>query len=264
MEFWPYYLALGAFVGFLAGLLGIGGGLTMVPVLTILFTAQNFPASHVLHLALGTAMASIFFTSLSSVRAHHSHNAVEWGIVKSITPGVVAGTLLGTFLARGIPSKSLAVVFAIFAYYAAVTMFIDIKPKPSRGLPGTAGMWLVGGAIGGVSSLLAAGGAFLSVPFMVMCNVRVHKAIGTSAAIGFPIAAAGAIGYITAGLTVSALPQHTLGFVYLPALIGLVIASMTLAPFGARLAHRLPVPNLKKVFAALLFILATKMLTTLL
>lgn len=261
--FWLLYLATGVFAGFLAGLLGVGGGLVIVPVLVFIFTAQHFPAGQVMHLALGTSLASIMFTSISSLRAHHAHAAVNWRVVRGITPGIVAGTLAGTVLAAQLSTFFLKVFFVVFLYYVAVQMVLDIKPKPSRELPGAAGMFGAGSVIGGVSSLVGIGGGTLSVPFMTWCNVKLHQAIGTSAAIGFPIAAAGTVGYIVNGWELEALPTYSLGFVYLPALVGLVAASVLTAPFGARLAHRLPVGKLKKFFALLLFALGTRMLFSL-
>jgi len=264
VEFWLLYLATGVFAGFLAGLLGVGGGLVIVPVLALIFAAQQFPAGLVMHLALGTSLASIMFTSLSSLRAHHVHGAVNWQVVRGITPGIIAGTLAGTVVAAQLSSAFLKVFFVIFLYYVATQMLLNIKPKPSRDLPGAMGLFGAGGIIGAVSSLVGIGGGTLSVPFMTWCNVKLHQAIGTSAAIGFPIAAAGAAGYIANGWALGTLPAHSLGFVYLPALAGLVVASVLTAPFGARLAHRLPVARLKRFFALLLYVLGTRMLLSLL
>lgn len=263
MEFWLLYLLTGVFAGFMAGLLGVGGGLVIVPVLTFIFTAQQFPASHILHIALGTSLASILFTSISSLRAHHAHGAVNWQVVRGISAGIVVGTLLGTVLAAQLSSNFLKGFFVFFVYYVATQMLLNIKPKPSRQLPGWAGMFGAGSVIGSVSSLVGIGGGTLSVPFMTWCNIKMHQAIGTSAAIGFPIALAGAIGYIVNGLGTGGLPDYSLGFVYLPALAGLVLASVMTAPLGARAAHRLPVAQLKKIFAALLYVLGTRMLISL-
>jgi len=263
MEFWLLYLATGLFAGFLAGLLGVGGGLVIVPALVFIFAAQSFPAEHLMHIALGTSLASIMFTSVSSLRAHHAHGAVEWRVVRGISPGIVAGTLLGTLLAAQLSTFFLKAFFIVFLYYVAAQMLLNIKPKPSRQLPGAVGLFAAGGVIGGVSSLVGIGGGTLSVPFMTWCNLKMHQAIGTSAAIGFPIAAAGAVGFLLNGLAASGLPQYSWGFIYLPALAGLVFASVLTAPFGARLAHRLPVAKLKKIFAALLLVLGTRMLISL-
>jgi uncharacterized membrane protein YfcA len=254
------YLGLGIFGGFVAGLFGVGGGLTIVPLLFMLFTVQNFPLEHTMHLALGTSMATIVFTSISSMRAHHSHGAVRWDIVKTFAPGLIAGTLGGSFIATWVPTRPLAMMFTAIVYYASIQMMLDFKPKPHRALPGSAGMFAASGTIGVVSSLVAAGGGFLSIPFMVFCNVAIHQAVGTSAALGFPIAVAGTIGYIVSGLPVAGLSEYSLGYVYLPAFFGVVAMSMLIAPLGAKTAHRLPVKQLKRAFGGFLALLATKML----
>jgi uncharacterized protein len=260
MEYWLLYLAVGVFAGFLAGLLGVGGGLVIVPALALIFAAEHFPAAHIMHLALGTSLASILFTSVSSLRAHHAHGAVNWAVVRGISPGIVAGTLLGTLVAAQLSTFFLKTFFIVFVYYVAAQMLLNIKPQPSRQLPGMGGLFAAGGVIGGVSSLVGIGGGTLSVPFMTWCNVKLHQAIGTSAAIGFPIAAAGALGFLLNGLMAQDLPPHSWGFVYLPALAGLVAASVVTAPLGAKMAHRLPVAMLKKIFAALLIVFGTRML----
>jgi len=263
MEWWPGYLLLGAFIGFFAGLLGLGGGMIMVPLLVFLFDAQHFAARYILHMALGTAMATIVFTSISSSHAHHRHGAVNWQIVRDISPGILVGTLLGSLLSGWVSIKVLAVFFTAFVYYAATQMILGLKPKATRQLPGRSGMFVAGGIIGGVSSLVAAGGAVLSIPFMTRHNVKLHQAIGTSSAIGFPIAVGGTLGYIAAGMA-APMPPYSLGFVYLPALAGVAIASILTAPLGAKMAHRLPIPILRRIFAVILYILASKMLISLL
>src|SRR5574343_519934 len=261
---WLAYLGLGAFAGFFAGLLGIGGGSLMVPVLVMMFAAQGFPSSEVMHLALGTSMATIFFTSISSVRTHHAHGAVLWSIVARITPGIIAGTLIGTHVASLVPTKTLALIFTLFICYVSVQLIINFKPKEHRELPGAFGTGLVGAGIGFISCLVAIGGGVLSVPFMTWCNVKMQNSIGTSAAIGFPIALGGALGYIWNGWGVSGLPAASLGFVYLPAMVGVAAISVLTAPVGARLTHQLPVKTLRRVFAAILLALAGKMLSGLL
>ncbi len=258
------YLGLGAFAGVLAGLLGVGGGIVIVPVLTFLFTSQGLPAPYIAHLALGTSLATIIFTSISSLRAHHARGAVDWQVVRRISAGIVIGTLAGSWVAAQLSTRSLKVFFVIFIYYVATQMILNIRPKPSRQLPGAGVMLGVGGVIGWVSSLVGIGGGSLSVPFMVWCNMSMHNSIGTSAAIGLPIALAGAAGYAANGLAAGALPPWSLGFVYLPALAGISLASVVTAPLGARLAHNLPVAKLKKSFALLLIVMGTKLLTSLL
>lgn len=261
MEWWPAYLLLGTIVGFFAGLLGIGGGLIMVPVLTFIFSAQHFPADRILHLALGTSMAAIIFTSASSLRAHHAHGAVNWRVVKTITPGIIVGTLAGATLVSTLSSRILGIIFVVFIYYAATQMLLKITPKPSRKLPGKVGMFGAGSMIGAVSSFVAIGGGLLTVPFLSTCNVRLQHAIGTAAAVGFPIAVTGAIGYIANGIAqLQPLPEYSLGYVYLPALGWVVLASTLTAPLGAKTTHIMKTATLRTIFVVLLYLLGTKML----
>src|SRR5690554_944511 len=259
---WLAYLALGATAGFLAGLLGIGGGGVMVPILTAIFVAQGVPAAYVVHLALGTAMAVMAVTAISSLRAHHRLGSVRWDIFRAITPGILIGAFAATFFAATVASRPLALFFAGFMALMAVQMMMDVKPKPTRNLPGKIGVSAVGLGIGGISALVAIGGAALSVPFMVRCNVRLQHAIGTSAAIGWPVAVAGAGGYLVNGLNMPGMPAYSIGFIYLPALVTIAVAGVIAAPFGVKLAHRMPVKRLKKVFAVFFMLLSLKMVHT--
>lgn len=259
-EWWWAYLALGAFVGFFAGLLGIGGGAAMVPVLAFVYAAKGFDPAQVVHLALGTSMATILFTSVSSVRAHHSHGAVDWAIVKRMAPGIVIGTFGGALLASVLDVRLLTVVFTLLIYYISAQMLFGKKPEAGAAPMTKAGLNLSSAIIGVISSLTATGGAALVVAYLVKRGIAIHRAIGSAAAIGWPLAAAGTAGFLVTGFTQPGLPQYSLGFIYLPALAGIVVASMSLAPLGARLAHRTPGALLKKIFAAVLFTLATKML----
>ncbi|HWQ38979.1 MAG TPA: sulfite exporter TauE/SafE family protein [Burkholderiales bacterium] len=263
MEWWVAYLMMGVVVGFFAGMLGIGGGVLLVPLMVFLFAAQDFAPDRVLHLALGTSLTSIVFTSLASLRAHHRHGAVRWDIVRRAAPGLVIGTLVGTFVAEALRSRYLAVIFVAFVYYSAAQVFLDIRPEPSRQLPGPVGMWIAAVLVGVMSSLVGAGGGVISIPLMTLCNVPMRNAVGTSAALGLPIAAAGAAGYIFHGLDLDLLPPWSMGYVYLPALVGIVLGTFVTVPLGARAAHRMPVPLLKKIFAVVLFLLASRMLWSL-
>lgn len=254
------YSGVGAIAGVLAGLLGIGGGLVIVPMLVFCFTWQGFPHQLIMHLALGTSMASIIFTATSSFWAHHKRGAVYWVVVRRIVLGIFLGTFLGSCFAARMSTNFLKAFFVIFLYYVAIQMLMNRRPKPSRQLPGKLGMFGVGNVIGAVSSLVGIGGGTLSVPFMIWSNITMHNAIGTSAAIGFPIAIAGTLGYIYNGLKIPNLPDYTLGYVYLPALGGIICASVLTAPLGVRLAHRLPVPKLKRIFAILLLLVGSRML----
>jgi len=253
-------LVLGAVVGFAAGLLGIGGGMLMVPFLTLLFTAQKFAPQHIVHMAIATSLATIMFTSISSVRAHHKRGAVLWPVALRLAPGILVGSLAGAQVASALPTRTLALVFALFVGFSATQMLLDRKPKPSRQLPGTAGMFGAGGAIGVASAIVGAGGGFLSVPFMTWCNVRIHNAVATSAALGFPIAAAGTAGYVIAGWHLTGITPGAVGYIHVPALLTLAAASVLTAPLGARVAHALDTRRLKRVFALLLYLLAGYML----
>jgi len=249
-------LLMGACAGFLAGLLGIGGGMVMVPFVTIILSAKNFPPEHIVKVAVATSLATICFTSLSSVRAHHRRGAVLWPIVRVLAPGILVGASVGAQVAAALPTKILGMAFSLFVAFSATQMLLDRKPKPSRTLPGRAATFGMGTVIGGVSSLVGAGGAFISVPFMTWCNVKIHDAVGTSAALGFPIAVAGTLGYVWAGRGLPEMPPGSLGYLYLPGLLVISVASMLSAPWGARVAHSMDIRPLKKVFAAVLYMLA--------
>lgn len=265
MEWWLIYLLTGAIVGFFAGLLGIGGGLIIVPVLINLFSAQDFPADRIVHLALGTTMATIIFTSAASLRTHHLHGAVNWPIVRHITPGIFLGTFGGAALVSSMTGQLLSIIFVVFIFYAATQMLLQFRPNPLFQLPGKIGLLLAGSVIGALSSLVAIGGGLLSVPFLTLCNVKLQHAIGTAAAIGFPIALAGTMGYIATGWAQKEmLPEHSLGYVYLPALVWLVSASMLTAPLGAKLTHSTKTIILRTIFVVLLYGLAIRMLFSLL
>ena len=258
------YCLVGGVAGILAGLLGIGGGLVIVPMLVYVFELNAFPKELIMHLALATSMASIMFTSVSSFMAHHRRGAVRWDVVRKIVIGILTGTFLGSCFASSLSSNFLKIFFVIFLYFVVVQLLLNKKPKGGRDLPGMAGMFAVGNIIGAVSSFVGIGGGTLSVPFMLWCNIKVHNAIGTSAAIGLPIAVAGTLGYIVGGWNVAGLPAYSVGYVSLPALVGIAAASVLTAPLGVKLAHSLPVDKLKRIFALLLFVVATKMLVSVL
>lgn len=253
-------LMLGCISGFLAGLLGVGGGMMLVPFMTLLLSFKQMPPPHVIKMAVATSLATICFTSISSVRAHQRRGAVRWDIVKLLAPGIILGSLIGAQIAKALPSRALALFFAAFVSYSATQMFRNRKPRPTRQLPDGIGMFGTGGVIGSLSTLVGAGGAFVSVPFMVACNVSIHQAVATSAAIGVPIALAGTVGYVVAGWSLHDMPPGTLGYLYLPGLLTIAAASVVTAPIGARLAYRLDMAQLKRVFACLLYGLAIYML----
>jgi uncharacterized membrane protein YfcA len=214
----------------------------------------------VMLLALGTSMAAILFTSLASLRAHHGHGAVNWHVVRNITPGILLGTAMGASLAAYIPTRGLAIFFTLFVYAVAAQILLDIRPHAARQLPGAVGMTLTGMLTGCLSSLVSIGGGSIIVPFLAWCNVSLRNAIGTSAAIGFSVAVGGTVGYVVTGMRISSLPAHSLGFVYLPALIWIALASVVTAPLGAKTTHHMKIGLLRKLFALLLLVLATKLL----
>ena len=254
------FLLLGTFTGFAAGLLGIGGGMLMVPFITMLLTARDFPRELIVHMAIATSLSTIMFTSLSSVRAHHKRGAELWPVVKVLAPGILIGSWIGPWIGTKLNSFGLALFFAIFVGFSATQMLMDKKPSASRELPQAPGMFGAGTIIGVLSGLVGEGGGFISVPFMTWCNVKIHNAVATSAALGFPIALAGTLSNIYFGMNEPGLPPGSLGFIYLPALLVISLASVFTAPYGAKTAHALPVKSLKKVFAIVLYVLAAYML----
>jgi len=256
-------LALGVVSGFLAGLLGVGGGMMLVPFLTLILGNRDVEPGLAVKMAIATSMATILFTSLSSVRAHHGRGAVRWDLVRGLAPGIVVGGLAaGAGLFSLINGQGLALFFSLFVGFSALQMLRDRRPAPGRQMPGPAGQAAVGGVIGLLSGLVGAGGAFMSVPFMTWCNVPIRQAVGTSAALGFPIALANVVGYVIGGWRLPSILPGAFGWLYLPALAIIALASVTMAPLGAWVAHRSDTTHLKRFFALLLFGLAGWMFYT--
>lgn len=265
MEIIILYLLLGAFVGVIAGLFGVGGGLIMVPVLVFIFTGgflsgPPIPDMLVMHIAIGTSLATIMVTSLSSMRAHHKRGAVLWPAMWQLTPGIVVGTLIGVVIVDGLPNDVLRVFFGIFELLVAAQMGFGIKVSPHRQLPDWTGNSFIGMIIGAVSAVVGIGGGTLTVPFLVWCNVTMRQAVATSAACGLPIAIAGTVGFIIAGWNEAQLPTWSSGYIYWPAFAGIAITSVLFAPLGAWLAHTLPADTLKRYFAVFLAVLGLRML----
>lgn len=257
--YWLIYLAVGVFVGFFAGLLGIGGGAVMVPALSMIFVSRGFSSDHVVHMALATSMATIIPGGLASAWTHHKHHAVNWSVVKKMLPGILLGTFSGAVIAHFSSTAFLKGFFVVFICFLAVQMVFNLKPKGGHTLPGSTGMFGFGAVMGVISSFAGIGGAIMSIAFLSWCNVRMHEAIGTAAAIGVPLAIAGTVGFVVTGMLDSGLPAQSLGYVYVPAFVGISITSFLIAPLGAKLAHRLPVGVLRKIFAVVLVVLAVKM-----
>lgn len=259
ITYWSIYLGVGIFVGFFAGLLGIGGGSVMVPILSLVFVSRGFSGDHVVHMALATSMATIIPGGVTSAWTHHKHQAVNWGVVRKMLPGILTGTFFGAVIAHFSSTAFLKGFFVVFICFVAVQMLFNLKPKGGRTLPGSSGMLIFGAVMGVISSFAGIGGAIMSIAFLSWCNVRMHEAIGTAAAIGVPLAMAGTVGFVVTGLLDKGLPAESLGYVYIPAFIGISITSFLIAPLGAKLAHRLPVGVLRKIFAVVLVVLAVKM-----
>ena len=255
----PIFVALGVAVGFMAGLLGIGGGFTTVPVLTEVFGREGIAAAHVLPMAIGTSAATVVFTTISSARAHHARGAVLWPIVRTMSPGLVAGSLIGPQIASALPMAIMAAIFGAFTWFAALRMLFARPPKVVGTLPRGAGMFGVGAGIGVAAGMVGTGGAFIAVPFMTRCGVTPHGAVATSAALALPIAVAATIGFIVAGLRQPGLPPYSLGYVYVPALVAITLCSVFVAPLGARVAHAWSGVRLRKAFAIMLLVLGTFM-----
>lgn len=253
-------LTMGALAGALAGLLGIGGGIVIVPVLALVFQGQGVPGAVLMHVAIGTSLGTIVFTSLSSIRAHHQHRAVHWQAFRSITPGILVGAMLGAVIADFLPGETLRIAFAVFMLMVALQMVLGGAAKAHRQLPAAPGMLLAGTVIGTIAALMGVGGGSMSVPFLTWCNIHIRNAVATSAAIGLPVALAGAAGFIVTGWNEAGRPAWSLGYINGPAFIGIVGASTLFAPLGARLAHRLPPRVLKSLFALFLAVLGVRML----
>lgn len=254
------YLILGAIAGTLSGLFGIGGGLVIVPALVFGFGLQGVSPEIAVHLAVGTSLATIIFTSISSVRAHHSRGAVRIDLFWPMAAGIVIGTAIGVNTAVALSGETLKMIIGIFAIGVAFQMGFGLKPKPSRDVPGKAGLTLVGGGIGWASALFGIGGGTLTVPFLSWCNVRIQQVVGTSAACGLPIAISGALTNAWAGWGHPDLPAWSTGFVYWPALVGIALTRMYFAKFGVRLAHNMKPEVLKRSFAVLLVIVGLRFL----
>ncbi len=249
------YFVAGCAAGFCGGLLGIGGRLVLVPVLALLFAAQHIADPLVMPLALGTSLASIVFTSVSSARAHHVRGAVNWLLVRRMAPGLIMGAALSAYCSSGV----LKVFFLLFAAAAATQMLFGSQPQAARRLPGAAPLFAVSGVIAGVASLAGVGGASIAVPFMTWCSVPMRHAIGTASAFGLPIALGGAAVFVVNGWALTNLTPLSAGFVNLPALAAIVAGSVLAVPSGAALSHRLPGSALKKVFALVMYGVAGEM-----
>lgn len=248
------YLLIGAIAGFTAGLFGVGGGLIIVPILYIVFTQLNYDSTVIMHMAVGTSLATIIVTSISSVRAHHLRGAVLWPVVRNLAPGLVVGSFLGAGIADLLPGQGLQLMIGVFAVWVAFRMFsgASAQPDPNKSLPSTSMQMATGAGIGVASAIFGIGGGSLTVPFLNRCGVVIQKAVATSAACGLPIAIAGALGFIWFGQQSEIQVPNTIGYIHVYAFIGISVMSFFTAKFGAKVAHLLSPVILKKCFAALL------------
>ncbi|MDI1310124.1 MAG: sulfite exporter TauE/SafE family protein [Methylotenera sp.] len=260
VEFVVLYLVLGTFVGFMAGLLGVGGGGILVPLLVTILSYQGVGQDNVVHLALGTSLACMIISSSSSIYAHASRGTVVWKMVYGMTPGIILGAFLVAHVAADVNSTYIAIFFALFMALVAGQMFLNWKPNPSLKPTKFRNLFIAGTGIGSISALAAVGGGFLAVTYLSYKNIDMKKAVGTSAAIGFPIAIAGTIGYMISGWSRTLNDPYTFGFIYLPAFLVISIASFIAAPVGANHSANLPEKQLKKIFAIVSLLLSLKML----
>ena len=252
--------ALGVVAGLIAGLLGLGGGIVVVPVLIFTFALLGFSATVATHMAVGTSLATIIITSFGSVRQHHAKGAVRWDVFRFLAVGLVIGALAGAEVADWMNGRLLQILFGAFAILIAVQMVAGFKPHPARDVPGAIGLGGAGIGIGLASAIFGIGGGSLTVPYLTWCNVRMQQAVGTSSAAGMPIAIAGALGFVIAGWDAQPLPEYSLGYVYLPALLGIGVTSVIFAQVGASFAHRLPAQTLKKCFGVILVLVGIKLI----
>jgi uncharacterized membrane protein YfcA len=253
-------ILLGMVAGLLAGLFGIGGGLVIVPVLALLFSSQGFPAERIMLMAVATSLATIILTSVSSVLAHHRLGSLMWAKVLRLSPMIMVGTIIGAIIAEHITAAALRIILVIFLLYVGVQMALQIKPKSGTAQPSKALDYTVAGVIGLLSSLVGIGGGTLTVPYLIYSQMTIHHAVAVSSACGLPIAVAGTLSYALLGWNADHLPAWSLGYVYLPAFVGIALSSIFTAPLGAKLAHKLPAQTLKRYFSVLLFVMAVKLM----
>lgn len=264
LETLPFYFVAGGLAGLLSGLFGVGGGLIIVPILAFVFASTGVPYTSLMHMALATSLATIMCTSVISARAHHHRGNVNWAIVVRMATGVVLGTLSGTVLAAHLSTIWLQGIFALFVLAVAGRLILELEPNAARGLPGNLGLSMMSGLIGLMSSLVGIGGATLSVPFLIHSNLDIRRAIGTAAAVGMPIAIAGTLGFSLQGHDIPDIPKYSIGYVYVPAVLGVSLASALTVNLGVKLAQKLPPRLLKRLFALFLCLTGLKMLSGLL
>jgi uncharacterized membrane protein YfcA len=252
-------LLIGLLAGYLAGFLGIGGGFVVVPALTYLFLQDPATAPWAIHMAVGTSLATMLVTSLSSIIAHQRKKAIRWPLVAGLAPGLLLGAVLGAVLADFLEPAALVRVVGVFAVLAGAQLIFGRKPAGEKPLPGQPGLSLVGTVIGGISSLIGIGGGALTGPWQLWHGIRAQNAVATSAACGYPIAIAGSVSFLLLGLG-GDLPEGAVGYVHLPAFAGIAVASVVAAPLGAATVHRLEPNTVRRVFGVFLVLVGIRML----
>ncbi|WP_413438854.1 sulfite exporter TauE/SafE family protein [Sulfuriferula sp. GW1] len=260
MSFIVFYLGLGVVAGLLGGMLGVGGGIVVVPALIWIFKQEGVQPDVLTHLAIGTSLAGIIFTSLSAIRAQQKRGAIDWTVVRMLVPATLIGGLVSGYLAGFIPAGTLKMIFSVFLMFVSLQLLAKWQPAAHWTLPGPKGLWGVGLGIGSLSAMMGIGGGTISVPFLHACNVEMKRAIAISTTLGFPIALFGAAGFVLSGWHHPGLPAWSLGYIDLPALLAVGVTSIIVAPLGVRLAHHLPVARLKRAFGILLLVVALQML----
>lgn len=255
-------LLLGIFAGIMAGLLGVGGGLIIVPALVFLFEYWQFSSSYLTQMAVATSLGTIIFTSISSVFSHHKHGLIDWKLVFHLSIGISLGALAGAFIASQLVGNLLRLLFGMFALLVAAQMFFGFRPKAQRHLPGMFGQGVSGFFIAVISSIFGIGGGSLTVPLLSYFGVDMKRSVAVSAACGFPIALFAVLGFIAAGQGLENLPEGSVGYLYLPALVIISIGSVLAAPLGASLAYRLPAAKLKRIFSLFLSIVGLRLIVS--
>lgn len=251
------YLLVGALAGFLSGLFGLGGGIIIVPALIFVFTANGLPLEVITHLAIGTSLATIVVTSIASTYTHHQKGSVLWGLTRWLIPGLLLGSIFGGLLAASLPGSTLQLILGTLMIIVAVQLLVR-QYTGSIKTPGKFRLYTGGIFIGTVSSLLGIGGGTLTTPFLASFGIGIRQAVATSAACGLPIAIAGSATYLFSGMASMLIPQGSLGYIFIPAWLGIVLTSMPFARVGALLAHRINERRLKQLFAGIILILGVR------
>jgi uncharacterized membrane protein YfcA len=260
IDIFLYCVAFGVISGVISGLIGVGGGIVIVPFLAWLLAYNGMPVETIMQTAIATSLATIIITSITAVLAQHRRGAIIWPIVKTLTPGIAVGAWFGADLAHFLSSQLLAMIFGSFLLLNGMRMVLNPKTKPHRQLPSALPLTLTGGVFGALSTLIGIGGGTITVPYMIWHNIPMTKAIALGSACGLPIAIFGVIGFIIIGSHAENLPAYNIGYINIPAFLGISISSLFSATLGVHLSHKVPTSILKKVFSVILIVVGVKML----